>query len=105
MRARSSTRSIDGREADDVLEAGVPLQVLLQLRHALAQFHDFHKAADLTADALEIERLGDVVFGAALNRVHRGFDGGVAGHDDDSKFRIAPPQFIGQREPAHHGHY
>ena len=59
---------------------------------------------DLPADGLLVERLGDVVFRAALDGVHRGFDGCIPGHDDDRDIRVASPQLRGEAETVRHGH-
>ena len=77
------------RQADNVLETGVPLEVFFKLRDALAQFDDLHQAGDLLVDRLEVEGLGNVVLGSPLDGVHRGFDGTVAGHDDHGHVGVA----------------
>ncbi len=67
----------------------------LHFGHGLAQANVFllylamgEGLLDLVGDVVGIERLGDVVIGAVLQRGHGGLDRGIAGHDDDEHFGI-----------------
>ena len=48
----------------------------------------------------QVERLGDVIVGAVLHRLHRRLHGGVAGDDDDHGFRTAALDLAQHLQPA-----
>ena len=71
-----------GALADDVLEAMLGLQLLAKVLILGAEVLALEGVLDDQVDFVELERLGDVVVGAELHRLHRGLGRGHRGHHD-----------------------
>ena len=74
--------------ADDVLEAIFVAQLAAQETVFPEQRLALERVAHHRLQMIVGERLGDVVVGALVQRVHRRFDAGVGGHDDAHHFGI-----------------
>ena len=87
------------RDEHQVLERVVDfLQVGFQLRHPLPQPVHFHEAPDFLLHRLPVEGLGEIVLGAALDRLHRRLHRRVSGHDHDRQIGIALVNLLHQRQ-------
>ncbi len=69
------------------------------LLHAL-----FHCAADEFHRVIDVERLGQILVGAALKRADRAFEIGIRRHDDDRQVRVVLLRFLQQLEARSAGH-
>ena len=69
--------------ADDVLEAVLGLELLPEVEVLVAELLALERVPDDEVDFVELERLGDVVVGAELHRLHRGLGRGHRGDHDD----------------------
>ena len=77
-----------GTHADDIFEAVFALKLGAQAVHLLFQLLLLDGALDEEIQFIVIERFLNVVGGAALHRLDRGFHGAVARHDDEFNVRI-----------------
>src|SRR5579885_1316079 len=75
--------------ADDVLEAVLLAQLVMQVAVFLEQMLFLERVAQNRLQMLVGEGLGDVVVGALVQRFHRGLDARVGGDDDPHQLLIA----------------
>ena len=74
--------------ADDVGEGEALLQRAAQMDVLVFELLPLDGIADDDLDLVDVERLGDVVEGAALERFHGRLGGGVGGDHDDGDGRV-----------------
>ena len=102
----SSHHLLHGRAlADQLRGRGSFLQVLAQPHHFAPRALVLQGVGHQVRQLVGIHRLGDVVVGAALERLHGGFHRGVAGHDDDGQVRIGLLQARLQLHAVHARHF
>ena len=86
--------------ADDVFEAILLAQFAAQKMIFLEQRLGFERVAHLIFQMIIREWLGDVVVGALLQRLHRGFDAGIGGDDDRHHLAVDIAHFFEHVESA-----
>ena len=92
--------------ADDVAELVVPLLDVLPERAVFVhQPAPLHRVADDDQHFLVLERLGDVVEGAALHRRDRALDRGIRRDDDDGQILVDPLQLVERRDAVEARHH
>ena len=65
---------------------------------------DVQRAIDGVLNLFERERLGDIVVGAGLHRLHGIFNGRISGHQNYQALGRAPLDLAQQFQPGHLGH-
>ena len=104
LRRRDLNRGLDQARhrlgaADQVLPVESVGETLLEESILLLETAVLHRPLYRPPELVEIERLGQVVVGAFLERLHGRLHGGVGGHDHDGDSRIERLDF-GQRREA-----
>ena len=93
------------RALADQLGAGQRfLQVLAQAHHFAPRPLVLQRVRHQVRELVRIHRLGDVIVGPDLQRLHRGFHRSVTGHDDDRQVRVCLPQASLQFHAVHARH-
>ncbi len=88
------------RAADDRAEAFLGLDLLAQDAVFAGELQMPDHALQQQPKLFQVERLGDIVVGAVLHRLHRRLHGGVAGDDDDHGLRTAALDLAQNLQPA-----
>ena len=89
--------------ADQAFEAVARFELRPQVRVLRAQPPLFEGGADYVLQLVELERLGDEIGGAALDRFHRVLHRPEAGHHDDHDLRIPIHRRFEHADAAHAG--
>ena len=90
--------------ADNSVKLQVLKQFFFETANLAALREEFGELVEGALEPGEIDRLADVVVGAALDGVDRGIDRVVAGHQNHVHSRIELEGFLQKREPVHTRH-
>ena len=90
--------------AEERSEAPGLLELSPQERDFAHDIGPLHRLVDQDPQPAEVDRLGQVVIGALLHRLHRGLDGGIAGEEDDRGGGQLAAKGLQQLEPIQARH-
>src|SRR5688572_6128490 len=94
-----------GTRADHAAEGAVLAQLLPQDSDLAAGLLPFHNLVEQDLQALRLDRLGQVVVGALLDRLHRGFDRTLGRQNHDGVLAAVVLQSAQKIEAAHARHH
>ena len=111
--ARGGTHLRDQREdllhlrvvGDDVMERVAVAQPVPEAPRLLEEARLLHRALDDRGERLVLERLGQVVVGAALHRVDRARDRPERRHHDEHRAGRRGAGLVHERDPVEAGHF
>ena len=86
-----------GRAADDALEAEALVEHLAQVRDLVLELPVLEQVHHPLAQLVEVDRLGQVVIGADLHGLDRGFDRAVASDQDDAEIELVLAHFAARK--------
>ena len=93
-----------GTAAYDPMEFKIAHQALLQILNSSAPGKLFGKVAERFFQVLAVDRLRKVVISAAFDRLDRGVDRVIPGHEDDVHPGVLVQSSLQKRQAIHTGH-
>ena len=92
-----------GRPPDELVEALVPRQLVPEVAHLALERPPLERPGDHAPEVVRGERLGEVVVGAELHRLHRRADGADGGDQHHLQARVEPLQPLQHLDSFHPG--
>src|SRR6266446_6808701 len=93
-----------GADSEQRSEAPALLELAAEQRHFFLDLRPLHRLVQHHAQALRVDRLGQIVVGAVPHRGDRGLDRGMAGQENDHRVRIELGQRLEESETIEAGH-